>query len=136
MLNTHKISNVRVFPDDVQLLLPRLPLGSLSAIYLFFPDPWPKKRHNKRRLVNPVWVKEISQRLKPGGILHMATDWEEYAYHMLEVMEGADHFVNNAGSGCFHPRPEWRPVTRFERRGERLGHNQWDLIFTFKGEKS
>ena len=96
---------------------------------LFFPDPWHKKRHHKRRIVQAAFVELLATRLKTGGILHMATDWENYAEHMLEVLSASAHFRNRAGSGNYSPRPEYRPETKFERRGLRLGHGVWDLVF-------
>jgi tRNA (guanine-N7-)-methyltransferase len=99
-------------------------------VHIFFPDPWHKKRHNKRRLVQPPLVKLLASRLKPGGYLHCATDWEEYAHQMVEVLSGEPALVNTSdAAGGFAPRPDYRPVTKFERRGVRLGHGVWDVVF-------
>ncbi len=129
-LDEHGITNVRVLRDDaVEVLAKMIPSSSLDAVYLFFPDPWPKKRHHKRRLVQPAFVALIGARLRSGGVFHMATDWEDYAQQMVEVMSAASGFENVAGPGRFSERPVWRAETRFERRGERLGHAVHDLIF-------
>jgi tRNA (guanine-N7-)-methyltransferase len=125
------IRNVRIVcADAVQVLTHMIPDAALDAVFLFFPDPWPKKRHHKRRIVQPAFVELVARRLRPGGIFHLATDWEEYAQHMLAVLEQSPSFSNSAGAGCFAPRPEHRVLTKFERRGERLGHGLWDLVYT------
>jgi tRNA (guanine-N7-)-methyltransferase len=122
--------NLRVYAEDaVDVLRQCLPEASLDGVLLFFPDPWHKKKHNKRRIVQPAFVQLLRSRLKPGGFFHMATDWEAYALHMMEVMSSAEGFRNEAGDGLYIPRPDTRPVTKFEKRGERLGHGVWDLIF-------
>jgi tRNA (guanine-N7-)-methyltransferase len=131
LVETHQLTNVRVYNDDVMRLLDRLPYQALNAVHLFYPDPWPKKKHHKRRLVTLSWLEKVAPRLQMGAVVHMATDWEDYANQMLEVMESHPHFTNRAGAGCFHERPAWRPITKFERRGDRLGHGQWDLIYTY-----
>jgi tRNA (guanine-N7-)-methyltransferase len=100
---------------------------------LFFPDPWPKKRHHKRRLVQPAFVAELRSKLKSGGVFHLATDWENYAEQMLEVLNAAPGWRNLVGEGGFAPRPASRPLTRFEARGERLGHQVRDLLFSREG---
>jgi tRNA (guanine-N7-)-methyltransferase len=124
------IGNVRIVSADaVQVLMHMIPDAALDAVYLFFPDPWPKKRHHKRRIVQPEFVELIAHRLKPGGMFHLATDWEEYARHMLAVLEQSPSFTNSAGACHYAPRPEYRVLTKFERRGERLGHGVWDLLF-------
>lgn len=124
------IRNVRIFcADAVQVLTHMIPDAALDAVFLFFPDPWPKKRHHKRRIVQPGFVELVARRLKPGGMFHLATDWEDYAQYMLAVLELSSSFLNSAGTGNFAPRPEWRVLTKFERRGERLGHGVWDLVF-------
>jgi len=124
------LQNVRVMRHDaMELLRHSLAEGSLSGILLFFPDPWHKKRHHKRRIVRPEFAALAARVLRPGGLLHMATDWEDYAHHMLEVMSGASEFENSAGKEQFSPRPEERPLTKFEQRGQRLGHGVWDLLF-------
>jgi len=128
------LSNVRVLcADAVQVLKGCLADHALDAVHIFFPDPWPKKRHHKRRLVQPAFVELVRRKLKPGGRLHLATDWEDYAQHMLEVLETTAGLRNAAGPGGFAPRPDYRPLTKFERRGQRLGHGVWDLIFEYVG---
>lgn len=124
------LTNLRVMRDDaVEVLTHRLADASLDAVYLFFADPWPKKRHHKRRIVQEEFVQLLRHKLKIGGHFHMATDWEDYARHMLQVMSTAAGFRNTAPSGDYVPRPDYRPLTKFERRGQRLGHGVWDLIF-------
>ncbi|MBI3343555.1 MAG: tRNA (guanosine(46)-N7)-methyltransferase TrmB [Gammaproteobacteria bacterium] len=125
------LSNVRVMcADAVQVLEQQIPDNSLDAVHLFFPDPWPKRRHHKRRLVQEQFVELIAQKLKPNRVFHFATDWQEYAEQALDVMSNAPGFVNAAGAGNYSPRPDYRPLTKFERRGQRLGHEVWDLIFS------
>ena len=125
-----ELTNVRVMcADAVEVLNQQVPDDSLAGVYLFFPDPWHKKRHHKRRQVQPLWAQLIRQKLKPGGLLHMATDWEEYAVYMLEVMSLAEGFRNLSVEGDYVPKPEYRPLTKFELRGQRLGHGVWDLMF-------
>ena len=129
-LDEHELSNVRVMREDaVQLLNSCFPDNSLDRLLLFFPDPWHKKRHHKRRIVQPAFIELLARKIKPGGILHMATDWEDYARHMLEVMGESAAFRNCAGTGNYSPQPDYRPVTKVERRGQRLGHGVWDLLF-------
>lgn len=123
-------SNVRVARmDAIEMLRQAIPANSLSGVFLFFPDPWPKQRHHKRRIVQPAFLELVLRALKPGGTLHMATDWQHYAVHMLRICTGQPGLHNLAGDGCYSPRPEERPETKFERRGARLGHGVWDLIF-------
>ena len=125
-----ELNNIRVSNDDaVEVLEQQIPDASLDAVYLFFPDPWHKKKHHKRRIVQPAFAQLLRRKLKTGGIFHMATDWENYAEHMLAVMSAADGFENIAGEGNYIVRPEYRPLTKFEQRGQRLGHGVWDLIF-------
>ena len=124
------LDNLRSYCDDaVDVLGDCIPDASLDRVQLYFPDPWHKKKHHKRRIVQPAFVQLVQQKLKPGGLFHMATDWENYAQHMMEVMTGEPGWSNQAGSGQFSPRPAWRPETKFERRGARLGHGVWDLLF-------
>ena len=104
-------------------------LDLVDRVQLYFPDPWHKKKHHKRRIVQPDWVALVNTKLRPGGVLHMATDWQDYAEHMMAVMNDSAGFVNTAGEGCFAARPGWRPETKFERRGAGLGHGVWDLLF-------
>lgn len=129
-IERYGLGNVRVIcADAVEILERHIALGSLDRVLLFFPDPWPKTRHHKRRILQPAFVALIHDRLKPGGVFHMATDWQHYAEQMLEVMDVAPGFSNSAGRGQYAPKPEYRPETKFERRGLRLGHGVWDLVF-------
>jgi tRNA (guanine-N7-)-methyltransferase len=129
-LEDRHINNVRVMCDDaVEILQHCLPDHSLQRVLLFFPDPWHKKRHHKRRIVEPGFVELVARKLQRGGILHMATDWENYAQHMLEVVSASPVFRNCAGPGRYSVKPAWRPITKFEQRGLRLGHGVWDLLF-------
>jgi tRNA (guanine-N7-)-methyltransferase len=129
-LKERELDNVRIFcADAVEVLTTQVAGGSLSGVNLFFPDPWPKKRHHKRRLVTPDFTRLVARKLKSGGIFHAATDWEDYARHMLNTLEQCDQLENTAGEAKFSPRPEHRPLTKFERRGRKLGHDVWDLIF-------
>ena len=124
------LNNIRVSNDDaLEVLEQQIPDVSLDAVYLFFPDPWHKRKHHKRRIVQPAFAQLLHRKLKPGGIFHMATDWENYAEHMMAVMSSVDGFENTAGSGQYIARPEYRPLTKFEQRGHRLGHGVWDLVF-------
>ena len=123
--------NIRVYCHDaVEVLRDCIAEQSLDTVQIFFPDPWHKKRHHKRRLIQPPFVDLLVSRLKPGGTLHLATDWENYAEQMMEVLTNSELLANSEPVGCFAPRPEHRPLTKFERRGERLGHGVWDLVFT------
>ncbi len=129
-LDRQALNNVRVFNEDaMKVLRDSLPDGCLDRLLLYFPDPWHKKRHHKRRIVQPAFVELVASKLKPGGILHMATDWENYAGHMLEVMNRSAEFRNCAAGGQYSEKPDYRPVTKFERRGRKLGHGVWDLLF-------
>jgi tRNA (guanine-N7-)-methyltransferase len=129
-LERRELHNVRVIcADAVEVLKDYLPDGALERVMLLFPDPWPKKRHHKRRLVQHDFIELLARKMQPGGILNMATDWENYAQHILEVMAVAAAFRNCAGAGNYSPRPDYRPVTRFEERGRRLGHEVSDLLF-------
>lgn len=124
------LSNIRVYScDALDVLRQCVADASLDRVLLFFPDPWHKAKHNKRRIVQPAFAELVRQKLKVGGVLHMATDWQPYAEHMLEVLGAAPGYRNLAADGGYVPRPEERPVTKFERRGERLGHGVWDLKF-------
>lgn len=129
--SAENLTNIRVYCEDaVQVIADCIPDGSLAGAQLFFPDPWHKKKHHKRRILQPEFAQTIRNKLRIGGTFHMATDWENYAEHMLEVMSAAEGFTNAAGQGEYSPQPDWRPVTKFQRRGENLGHGVWDLIFT------
>jgi len=130
-LDRRGLTNVRVIRHDaVEVVDAMIPMGSLAGIHVFFPDPWPKKRHHKRRLLKPEFVHALALRLVPGGYLHVATDWSDYADEMLATL-GAERLLANTVQG-FAPRPESRPQTKFERRGTRLGHPVFDLLFTRK----
>jgi tRNA (guanine-N7-)-methyltransferase len=123
------VTNLRVMNyDAVEVLAHMIPEKSLATFQLYFPDPWHKARHNKRRIVNETFMTNMRQKLAIGGLVHMATDWEPYAEHMLEVMN-ADANYKNTVEGDYAPRPEWRPLTKFESRGQRLGHGVWDLLY-------
>ena len=123
------IANVRIVQHDaVEVLRDMVAPASLSAIHVFFPDPWPKKRHHKRRLLQAGFVELAATRLASGGLLHVATDWQEYAEQVLAVLSASSALRNTAPG--FAPRPPWRPETKFERRGRDLGHGVWDLLFT------
>jgi len=127
------VDNIRVYCHDaVEILRDCVPDASLDTIQIFFPDPWHKKKHNKRRLIQPPFVTLLSSKLKQAGTLHLATDWEDYAGQMMEVLSLADGLENSCGPGQFAPRPDHRPLTKFELRGERLGHGVWDLVFVRK----
>lgn len=122
------LTNVRVIRyDAVQVVEAMIPHASLAGIHVFFPDPWPKKRHHKRRLLKPDFVRELALRLAPGGYVHAATDWEDYADEILDVLS-AERLLENTVAG-FAPRPAYRPLTKFEKRGMRLGHAVRDVIF-------
>lgn len=129
-LEERGIGNVRVVcADAVEVLREHVPQESLDGVRIYFPDPWPKKRHHKRRILQPAFVGLLAARMRSGAILHLATDWAPYAEHMLEVLRGSDRFANLSPAGGSCPRPDWRPVTKYERRGERLGHPVSDLVF-------
>jgi len=124
------LANLRVIcRDAVEVLQRCVPDASLDEVLLYFPDPWPKKRHHKRRIVQPDFVALVASRLRPGGVFRMATDWQPYAEHMLAVAGACVALHNDSTQGDYVPRPDSRPVTRFERRGQRLGHGVWDLAF-------
>jgi tRNA (guanine-N7-)-methyltransferase len=129
-LAEYGVENIRVYCHDaVEILRDCIPDASLDTVQIFFPDPWHKKRHNKRRLIQAAFVAQLVVKLKPGGALHLATDWEDYALQMMSVLSAADGLANTCGDGQFAQRPEHRPLTKFELRGERLGHGVWDLVF-------
>ncbi len=122
------LSNVRLIQHDaVEVLQHMIALQALDGVYIFFPDPWPKKRHHKRRLVQAPFLALLALRMKPGATLHLATDWEDYALHMLEVLCAEPALANTAAG--FAERPATRPQTKFEQRGLKLGHGVWDLLF-------
>jgi tRNA (guanine-N7-)-methyltransferase len=122
-------NNVRVYHHDaVEVIEREIAPASLDQVRIYFPDPWHKKRHNKRRLIQPEFLSLLAGRVKPDGLLHLATDWADYAEHMLSVLDASREWRNRAGPGQFSPRPEWRIQTHFEKRGLRLGHGVWDLL--------
>ena len=126
------VTNLRVFEHDaVEVLAQSIPNESLARLQLYFPDPWHKKRHHKRRIVQPDFVQNLRSKLAIGGKFHMATDWEPYAEHMMEVMTQAEGFKNTSpdSDNGYLPRPDYRPITKFEVRGQKLGHGVWDIIF-------
>lgn len=128
-ISQREIGNLRVMQGDaVQVLGDCFADHSLDRIQIYFPDPWHKKRHNKRRLIQSPFVAALAEKLRQGGVLHLATDWENYAEQMLEVMTASEQFRNLAGEGNFS-EPDERVETKFERRGQRLGHGVWDLLF-------
>ncbi len=130
-IESSALSNVRIIQHDaVEVLRDMILPNTLAGVHIYFPDPWPKKRHHKRRLIQPALVELLASRIKPGGYLHCATDWEHYAEQMLAVLSQESSLVNS--SDGFSPRPPWRPQTKFETRGLRLGHGDWDLIFKRK----
>lgn len=129
-IETLGLKNLRVMnADAVDVLNQMIANESLDAVYLFFADPWHKTKHHKRRIVQQEFVQLLRKKLKVGGVFHMATDWEDYAKHMMRVMTDAEGFSNTAGKDQYLPRPDYRPLTKFEKRGQRLGHGVWDLIF-------
>jgi tRNA (guanine-N7-)-methyltransferase len=124
------LTNLRVYmADAMDVFNDCIPNNVIDRMQLYFPDPWHKKKHNKRRILQPAFVELISPKLKQGATFHMATDWEAYAEHMLYVMQHAKRFKNIANDDTYSPRPDYRPITKFEKRGERLGHGVWDLLF-------
>ena len=123
-----QLDNVRIVQHDaVEVVRDMIAPGSLRGIHVFFPDPWPKKRHHKRRLLQPAFVTELARRLEPGGYLHVATDWQDYAEHIVEVL--ADEALLENTAQRYAARPNYRPQTKFEARGLKLGHGVWDIIF-------
>jgi tRNA (guanine-N7-)-methyltransferase len=123
------LANVRIARGDAMEILDRLPAAALERVSLFFPDPWPKTRHYKRRLVQSPFVEKLRRVLVPGGLFHAATDWDHYAHQIRTTMESAAAFRNRSGPGRFHPGPVERPLTKFEKRGLKRGHLVRDLLF-------
>nr|WP_232019233.1 tRNA (guanosine(46)-N7)-methyltransferase TrmB [Sulfuritortus calidifontis] len=127
-IGEQNLTNLRLIQHDaVEVLQHMIPDASLDGCHIFFPDPWHKKRHHKRRLIQPGFVALLVKKLKPGAYLHLATDWQDYAEQMLAVLS-AEPDLRNSAEG-FAPRPEYRPLTKFEQRGLKLGHGVWDLVF-------
>ena len=132
-IDEQSLTNIRIVQHDaVEVIDHMLPLGSLDGAHIFFPDPWHKTKHNKRRLIQSPLIAKLAARLKPGGYLHCATDWQPYAEQILEVLAAEPLLVNTAGPGSdgYAPKPGYRPLTKFENRGIKLGHGVWDLVFT------
>lgn len=124
------INNIRVICNDVlEVLMHQIPDRCLDHVYIFFPDPWPKKRHHKRRLINPEFLSLLLPKLRAHGRIFIATDWQELAEHVLAVCDNQQGFINLAGKGNAAPRPTWRPLTKFEQRGKKLQHSVWDFVF-------
>jgi tRNA (guanine-N7-)-methyltransferase len=129
------LTNVRVIAHDaIEVLARMLPPASIDLVHIFFPDPWPKKRHHKRRLIQPAFLPLLRRVLKPQAHVRLATDWEHYAQQMLETFESNAAFENVHGAGAYAPRHEERPLTRFELRGQRLGHGVWDLHYRVRSQ--
>lgn len=133
LLDQQNLTNVRIYCHDaIDIIEHKIADNSLAGVHLFFPDPWPKKKHHKRRIVRPSFVDLLVRKLQPGGYFHAATDWQNYAEHMLEILSAGAGLGNTSATGDYCERPEYRPLTRFEQRGLRLGHGVWDLIFKKK----
>ena len=127
----NNLSNLKIIKEDaVEILTNNISDNSLSCFQLFFPDPWHKKKHHKRRIVQASFLDLLSKKLKNNGIAHIATDWENYAEHIMDTLESHPHFKNCAGDHIYSVRPKNRPLTKFENRGQKLGHGVWDIIFT------
>jgi tRNA (guanine-N7-)-methyltransferase len=128
LIDTQQITNIRIMQHDaVEVLRDMIADASLDGVHIFFPDPWHKARHNKRRLIQSPFIAKLVQKLKPGGYIHVATDWQDYAEQVLAVL-GAEPLLENTAAD-YAPRPAYRPLTKFEQRGIRLGHGVWDLVF-------
>jgi tRNA (guanine-N7-)-methyltransferase len=132
-MRDNDVGNLRLIRHDaVEVLRNMLADDSISGFHIYFPDPWHKKRHHKRRIIQSEFVNLLCQKLKSGGYIHLATDWEEYAKWMLDILRSNSQLVNKSTSNDYVPRPDYRPLTKFENRGVKLGHGVWDLIFTKK----
>lgn len=128
LIDERGLTNLRIVQHDaVEVLQHMIADGALDGVHIFFPDPWPKKRHHKRRLLQAEFVRLLCSKLRPGGYLHFATDWEDYAQWVLEVLRAEPRLANTVAD--YAPRPDYRPLTKFEQRGLKLGHGVWDLIF-------
>ncbi len=128
LIDARALANVRIIQHDaVEVLRHMIAPGCLDGVHIFFPDPWPKKRHHKRRLIQPPLIHLLTEKLKPGGYLHAATDWHEYAEQILAVLSAEPALINTAPD--YAPRPAYRPLTKFENRGLKLGHGVWDILF-------
>jgi tRNA (guanine-N7-)-methyltransferase len=134
LMGEQGLANIRILQHDaVPVLQQMLAPGSLAGVHIWFPDPWHKKKHHKRRLIQPGFVALLASRLATGGYLHCATDWQPYAEQMLQVLGAEPLLANTAGEDRYAPRPQWRPLTKFEARGLNLGHGVWDLVFRRRG---
>jgi len=130
LIETHNLINLKIICHDaVDVIENQIADNSLDRVQLFFPDPWHKKKHNKRRIVQQTFVNLLAKKIKTDGIFHLATDWQDYAEHMLEVLAKNSSFINMSADNEYSPRPDERPITKFEKRGHRLGHGVWDLLF-------
>ncbi len=128
LIDAQQLTNIRIIQHDaVEVLRDMIGNATLDGVHIFFPDPWHKARHNKRRLIQPAFIAQLVQKLKPGGYIHVATDWQDYAEQVLAVL-GAEPLLQNTAAD-YAPRPAYRPLTKFEQRGIKLGHGVWDLIF-------
>ena len=133
LIHEQGIQNLRVMNHDaIDILQNQIPEHSLTRVQLYFPDPWHKKKHNKRRIVQAAFLDTLSRLLRTDGKIHFATDWEHYAKHMMLTLEYHDDFENDDGTNQYSPKPDYRPITKFEKRGQRLGHGVWDLIFSVR----
>ncbi len=131
LIDAQQIANIRIIQHDaVEVLRDMIADASLSGVHIFFPDPWHKARHNKRRLIQAPFIAQLVRKLRPGGYIHVATDWQDYAEQVLRVLSEEPLLENTATD--YAPRPEYRPLTKFEQRGIRLGHGVWDLVFRRK----
>ncbi len=129
-IDQYKIDNVKVIRyDAVKVIKDMIMDNSIHGFHIFFPDPWHKKRHNKRRIIQATFIELLCSKLKPGGYIHLATDWEDYAIWMLDILNSNPKLINTSATGDYVPRPLQRPETKFEQRGLSLGHGVWDLIF-------
>ena len=129
-IEEEQLDNLQVYAEDaLEVLKHSIAANRLSKVQIFFPDPWHKSKHHKRRIIQPDFIQLLREKLVIGGQIHLATDWQHYAEHMLEVMQAAQGFSNLSPQGGFIERPDYRPLTKFEQRGQRLGHGVWDLLF-------
>ncbi len=129
LIDAQQLTNIRIMQHDaVEVLRDMVGDATLDGVHIFFPDPWHKARHNKRRLIQSPFIAQLVQKLKPGGYIHVATDWQDYAEQVLAVLSAEPLLQNTATD--YAPRPDYRPLTKFEQRGIKLGHGVWDLIFT------
>jgi len=132
LIDSQQIANIRIIQHDaVEVLRDMIAADTLDGVHIFFPDPWHKARHNKRRLIQGPFIAQLVQKLQPGGYIHVATDWQDYAEQVLAVL-AAEPLLGNTAAG-YAPRPDYRPLTKFEQRGIRLGHGVWDMVFRRKG---